>query len=487
MKRIFTLFAVAAMTALTSMAATFNFTSEADVNQTIDGITVTIAKGSGNNAPAFYDPSLRLYASNTITVSGADIKSVSLTFSKQGQKDYATLSADCGSLVSGGVSTSNLDLVTDTWSGSTSSVTFTLGAGQRIINRIVVNGDGSEDEPSVPGTPGTPDTPDTPDTPGTLDPDYTYAEPTIITAPSTTVQGDAYTFISNNIQVSSTKGALSDSYFSAHAGFAITFTATKDIKGIAINGMVKKGFTATADHGKINYLTPDEDTDANPVVVITDIDSKSVTISCDKQLRCYSVSVYFNENPDATIGGGAGSGETITLNYDSADAVYEKEFSDEIGEVNYSIFLYNQDDDVTYFALDIYPEAVGMLEGTYSWDDWTLGDYSYFVYGWDDADFTWVDGGEVTITKSGETYTIKGTFICDNGNTYDVNFSGKMPIYVDSDYYEGEEPGGDGTGSVTGVEETENADAPKYDILGRKVGNAHRGIYIQNGKKRIAL
>ena len=33
-------------------------------------------------------------------------------------------------------------------------------------------------------------------------------------------------------------------------------------------------------------------------MVIRNIDAKSVTLSCPKQLRCYSARVYFQENPD---------------------------------------------------------------------------------------------------------------------------------------------------------------------------------------------
>lgn len=480
MKKIFTVLAALAAFVLPAAAATFTFESESSISQTVDGISVVIAKGSGSSAPAYYSNGLRLYAGNTITVSGADISRVDLTFTMQGTKPYADLTASPGTLVSGGNSTSDSDFKTDVWTGSASTVTFTLGAsGQRLIRNVVVNGDGSD----TPGTGGDPVDPDEPDTPGQLDPDFVYPEPTVLGVPSTTVQGAEYSFIQSNVLVSCTKGAVTAGYFSAHAGYDLTFTATKDIKGIVINGFVKKDFTATSSNGSISYLNPSEDTEADPVVVIKDIDSKSVTISCVKQLRCYSVELYFDENPDAVISGNSGSGEVVELTFDSAEAVYESEFVELFGEENYSVFLFNAAaPDVPYFALDLYPETKDELSGSYSWNDYTLGDYTYYVYGYGDDDFTWMMDGEVTVSKSGDNYTITGTVTCDNDVTYAISFSGPMPIYNDDEYY------GDGTESgvkdvvVDGV----NSETPAYDLQGRRVGKSYRGIVIRNGKKEIS-
>ena len=472
MKKLFTLL-VGALCCFSAMATTFTFTSAESVTQTIGGYTVKIEKGSGNNAPAYYDNGLRLYASNTITISGTNLTNIELTFSMQGSKAYAELTANLGTLVSGGASTSPTDLKTDTWTGNTKSVTFTLGAsGQRLINKIVVNGDGSEGGNTGGGNEN-PSGPTDPDSPS-LNPDYIYAEPTVVKVPSTKVQGAEYTFIDNNIEVSCTKGAITENYFSAHAGFAMTFTATKNIKGIVINGFVKKDFTATTDHGKISYLTPSEDKEANPVVVITDVNSKSVTIDCVKQLRCYNVEVYFDENPEATVSGAPGSGEEITLNFDSADAVYESEYAEMIGEANYSIFLYNESDpEIPYFALDIYPVSKDNLAGNYTWDDSTLGDYTYYVYGYSEEDLTWAEDGEVTITKSGTNYTISGSILCDNGNTYNISFTGQMPIYTDDEYY-GEE------GGEEIVLNFDSADAVYESEYAEMIGEANYSIFLYN-------
>lgn len=481
MKRIFTLI-VSVASCLSLIATTFNFSSSVE-SQTIDGITVTLAKGDGNNAPAVYSDNVRLYASNTITISGANLEKIMLSFTKQGTKDYASLTASTGSLASGGASSSNDDVKTDTWTGKASSVTFTLGStGQRILKQIIVNGDGSE-------TPSNPGEGDGDDNQGStsLDPNYKYAEPTVVSVPDITVQGASYSFISNNIEVSCDKGAVTDSYFSAHAGFNMTFTAAKAIKGLVINGFVKKGFEATADHGEISFLSPSEDAEANPVVVIKDINSKTVTISCVKQLRCYSVEVYFEENPEATVAGGGASGSTRDLVFDSAECVYESEYSEIVGEENYSIFLFNAaSPDLPYVALDLYPAEKDEITGTYTFDNGMLGDYTYYIWGEGDYDMAWALEAEVSIAKTGDNYTISGFMIGDNGVRYTFSFSGKMPIYLDSDYYYGDgEDGSDGIKDAVISKPALDPIAPMFTITGQKVDSDYRGIVIQNGHKFI--
>lgn len=485
MKKLVTLF-VCILVAVASFATTFSFSTSVE-SQTIDGITVKLDKGSGNNAPAVYSDQVRLYAGNTITVSGGNLTDISLSFTKQGSKAYAALSSSVGTLSSGGESTSNTDVKTDTWKGTASSVTLTLGdTGQRIVLQIVVNGDGTEPTPGTGGNGNGNDNPG--DNPGTLDPNYTYKEPTVITTPAMTVQGDSYRFISNNIEVSCSKGAVSDgTYFSAHAGFDMTFKATRNIKGIVINGFVKKDFSATVDKGTVSFLSPSSDTERNPVVVITDINSNSVTISCVKQLRCYNVEFYFENNPDATVEGGSGSTQTLT--FDSAEAVYESEYTEIVGEENYSIFLFNASaPDYPYLALDLYPGDSDNLKGEFSIAAGTLGDYTFYLWGEGDYDMTWAESAKVTIsTEDDEHYTITGMMVGDNNVTYEFTFTGVMPLYLDSDYYYGDDDN-------DGVEEipVQNEERPilnrgerMYDMQGRRVGRNYRGVVIQNNAKYI--
>ena len=485
MKKIFTLFAAMAVT-FASMATTFTFSSDADLTQTKDGITVKIEQAKGSSAPTYNTSKgeMRLYANNTITISGGDLSSISMSFNKQSSKPYATLTASTGNLASGGESTSNNDKKTDVWTGSGATVTFTLGStGQRVINEIVVNGKPGEGGDNTGGNTGGGNTGG--DT-STLDPDYTYDEPTVVTVPGKTVQGDAYNFISNNILVSCTKGAITDSYFSAHADYQMTFTATEPIKGLSINGMVKANFEATVSSGNVTYLTPSNDTDRNPVLVITDVDSKTVTISCKKQLRCYSVTVYFDANPEETVNGGTsgGVGEDKNLVFDAAEAIYESEWVEYFGEENYTVFLYNQAEDFPYIALDLYPETKDDIVGTYTWDDYSLGDYTYYVFGEGEDDLDWVMDGEVTISKNGTIYTIGGYFVGESGATYTFSYKGEVPFYLDSDYYYGDDDDDDDS-AVDDIkaEAKDDPNAPSFNLQGQRVGKEYRGIVIRNGKK----
>lgn len=107
-------------------------------------VTFNAAKGNGVTAPAVNSGLLRLYAKNTITIedSAKPISKIEIVFTKQGKKDYIkTLTADSGTVVSGGASASG-EPVTDTWTSSTTptkKVVFTLGdPGQRVIKSVKV-------------------------------------------------------------------------------------------------------------------------------------------------------------------------------------------------------------------------------------------------------------------------------------------------------------------------------------------------------------
>ena len=113
-----------------------------ETSATSGTFTVSTA-ANGGTAPKVYDNGLRMYAKNTITVGSTDksISKVELIFKKQGSKSYNTsLSADSGTLVSGG-SASGSTPVTDTWTSSntTKQVVFTLGdSGQRVFDSIKI-------------------------------------------------------------------------------------------------------------------------------------------------------------------------------------------------------------------------------------------------------------------------------------------------------------------------------------------------------------
>ena len=286
----------------------FTFTSAADMNQSKDGITIAIAQGSGQTAPDYkvswnteYQPSdMRLYLGNTITISSSEaLQNIQMVFAKScaSNKEYASLSASTGMLMSGGTSESFSDWKVDSWTGNATQVVFTLtGKGQRQIERIVIDG-----EPVVIN----PVEPEPLPTAEDLDQNYIYPEPTSVLPQDTTVLKKEYAFIDHNILVYCTQGSIikatdtTDAYFNCNAGYTLTFTATQPIKGVEIDGYVRKAFNATCEPGTIQFLTdPDFEMEGWPALVIMDIDAKSVTLNCPKQFRCYQLRVFFQGNPD---------------------------------------------------------------------------------------------------------------------------------------------------------------------------------------------
>ena len=304
MKKIL-LFAALCFAIISQAETVFIFSTSTDINQTKDGITLTMAQGSNSsNAPTVTtdyqtgSPEMRVYVGNTITLSGTNLTNIQLVCAKSSasNKQYAGLSESTGTLVSGGEATDKNDWKVDSWTGSTNSVTFTLtGTGQRRIQRIVVGGAPIVIDPTEESLPTAED----------LKTDYVYSEPTIVLPKDTTIWQAEYAFIHNNILTHCSQGSIiketdtTYAYFNCNANYSITFTASQNIKGIAISGFVRKAFNATCDHGNITFLT-DEDFDMEgwPALVITDINSKDVTLYCPKQFRCYELKVYFKENPD---------------------------------------------------------------------------------------------------------------------------------------------------------------------------------------------
>ena len=467
--------------ALNLSATTFNYDANDTQTQTIDGITVKLEKGgNATNAPAYSSYNgMKLYAKNTITIdASANFKNVQLVFSKNDGKDYLTMTASTGELTSGGVSTALDDKKIDVWNGDADHLVFTLGTkGQRVLFQIVVDG-----EPVSTDDPGYMD-----NTP--LDEDFVYAEPTPVITPDKNFFKKEYSFVDSNIRVYCTQGSILNNdtamCFNCNAGNTISFEATQPIKGLVINGAVRKLFNCSVDKGDIDFLIPDEFypedyQECESAVVITNVNDTKVTISCEKQLRCYSVWVYFDANPEQSVsdcGEDPGEGEVFFLSFDAADIVYEEEFSKEEGKTNYSVFLYNQADEKIYLALDLYPAAVGALEGSYSMNAETLGDMTYYQFGEDETnDITWMlTDGAAVVNVSGDIYSINGYITCDDRNTYNFSFVGKPKFFTDNEYY------AEGIETVPAIDRN----APMYDILGRKVNDTYKGIVIQEGHKYL--
>ena len=120
-------------------ATDFTLSSAAEV--TNDGITVTFAKGEGSTAPAWYDNGLRLYVKNTVTItSTANITEISFNWEKQGSK---TFNSSCTASVGSYTHPSSAGV--GTWTGSATSITFTLGdisSAQLQLNTFSVTTEG---------------------------------------------------------------------------------------------------------------------------------------------------------------------------------------------------------------------------------------------------------------------------------------------------------------------------------------------------------
>lgn len=118
------------------------------------GYTLTFAKADGGTNPSWYDngSSFRLYASNTLTVTGGTLKTIELVFAdsdKSNGNDNA-------------ISTDKPTYTEPKWEGDAASVVFTIAGnksdgnkgGHRRIVKVIVNGGGSGEEPGPGPEPG---------------------------------------------------------------------------------------------------------------------------------------------------------------------------------------------------------------------------------------------------------------------------------------------------------------------------------------------
>lgn len=238
------------------------------------------------------------------------------------------------------------------------------------IKKVVVTGNvegggSSDDKPSL-----------------DLDENYVYNEPTQIAVSGESCSNVPYSFVQNNILVSATAGAQNDSYFGCNAGGQISFTATRAIKAVVINGYVKKDFYAECDNGDITFVDASEDyVETDPVLIIKDVDSKKVTISCEKQLRCYGVTFYFEANPDIEIDDAyTGGGDDGDFSYEwepttkkTLDIVFDKmeyeEYTQDLGYEYTSIFLSSEDYEMEIAAFAVSNDATVLAPGKYDIND----------------------------------------------------------------------------------------------------------------------
>ena len=347
--------------AWTSNPAPFGFESTSRGCQYTSNATLTL-KGAKNVTKVVITCSSNVAGKNTIAL-------------KVGGKAF-------GSTVTMGKETN----VEKTFSGSAASgdiaLAITRSEKSVYISKIVVTADAIDGIGGGGGDNGGGDNGGGEDQ-GNLDPNYNYAEPTIVTvAGETGISNTSYSFIQNNIKVETTTGAKQESYFGCNAGAEITFTATKDIKAVVVNGFVKKGFSATASSGNIGYVdASDEDVTADPVLAVLDVNSKSLTISCEKQMRCYNVEFYFVENPDIEISGDDDDDDddgdlsydweptkatTLNITFDEAQA---DNYTGLVGYNCTGVFLGNDDYEMEMIIFAPTVEGTIVAPGTYPISD----------------------------------------------------------------------------------------------------------------------
>lgn len=265
----------------------------------------------------------------------------------------------------------------------------------------------------------------------------TAEEPVVVTAPEITVDKTSYSFTENGISVSVTYGSaypaehdwnnLGITYFACLASGAITFSTDRDMKGLAINGWVRKNFSASCDHGTIDYLSDAED-DAvgEPVLTICDINAPSVTIQCSNQLRCFSVEVYFSQNPGGVQGEVA---DTVRFTAVVAEAMDYSDDPDYSSEGHYSYWLsLAPAEGYPQVWLSLYSAVKGDLSGEYSLYNYNVDEYTYVQLSDYEYDYEYAYDQEFVISKTDDNYHIEGWILCENDVQYEFVYDGPVTL-----------------------------------------------------------
>lgn len=126
---------------------------------TVDGINAKAVKQDGTTAPVYNESTaaLRLYAKNTLTISGKEIEKIVFTLADDAKYRYTTFTPSVGAMATQAKGDTQM-----TWTGDASSITFTVGekatlgedgadkAGQIRISKIEIFVKGGGDTPTPP-------------------------------------------------------------------------------------------------------------------------------------------------------------------------------------------------------------------------------------------------------------------------------------------------------------------------------------------------
>jgi len=265
----------------------------------------------------------------------------------------------------------------------------------------------------------------------------TTEDPIIIPAPDTVINKQAYTLSEQGITIAVSYGSaypaehdynnIDITYFACLAGGNMTISAETAIRGIAINGWVKKNFSASCDYGTIAYLSDDyDDTIGEPVLTISDVNNPSVTIQCDNQLRCFSLEVYFSSNPDDVQGEVADTVRFTAVTAEAADYSADTLYSSP-GHYSYWLRLSPAETYPTVW-LDLYAAEQGNLSGEYEWSNGNVGDYTYVQLSDNELDYEYAYDQQFTITRNDTVYHVEGWILCENEVQYEFTYTGPISL-----------------------------------------------------------
>ena len=191
-----------------------------------------------------------------------------------------------------------------------------------------------------------------------LDPDYVYTDIVNVVAPTDEFYNQPCTFTQNNIEVKCSKSTHKDGYFSCAAGETMSITATQPFVALAINGTVKKNFDAESNVGDIYFVyDSEEEVSQDPVLYIEEVNAKSVTITCVKQLQCKEITLYFKEAPELDLDelfGDEGGDEGYTYKYESTEV---QTLTPEFDELDIVAFNVEMSEEVTLPFVNMYFES----------------------------------------------------------------------------------------------------------------------------------
>ncbi len=394
----------------------------------------------------------------TLTLKGvSNVTKVVVVCSANTDKNSISVSVGGTSIGSANLSKENNKTQTFTCSAASGDVVISISRSEKSvwIKSVTITGDAIE----------------LPDPSERLDPSYVYGS-TVEILPQDSLGKVKIDTIVDNVLLSIPNGAFYSADIRAYAGSSLMLVAAKNIKAVAIDGSVKKNFSATTSSGTMTYLTDSEGASSGtPVLLIKDVNAKSVTIKVTAQLQCQKIVVYFDANPDVDIEGGEqgggddeggdGDDQGGEGTYAFAEAYNYYDYLTDEGE-DITLYLYNDAYSDAYAQLDlIVPNGTGTGSNVLPAGTYTIGescavntalfgtyDEEYYpigcwVFGEGEEDYWDLDEGTVVVAKSGSTYTITVNATCTyESKSFEFSYAGSLTVEegeFDDDDDEGDE------------------------------------------------